>query len=90
MRKQKFHQGKFVPKFPSKYIGNVNNIVFRSGLEYHFFKFFDENPSITNWGSEEIVIPYFLNLIENHIVIFQIYLSFIKQKMINYKRPSVK
>jgi hypothetical protein len=53
---------KFIPKFPEKYLGNVNQIVCRSQLEWQFFKLFDLNPSFLKWGSEEIIIPYFCEL----------------------------
>lgn len=52
-------KGLFKPKHPEKYIGDVNNIVFRSGLEKRFMKFFDEHNDIINWGSEEFHIKYF-------------------------------
>ena len=51
-------KGFFKPKFPEKYSGNVNNIVYRSNLEHRFFKLFDENPNIVMWASEEFSIPY--------------------------------
>ena len=49
---------KFFPKNPEKYVGDVNNIVCRSGIEYRYFKFFDENSSIVKYSSEEVIIPY--------------------------------
>lgn len=55
----KFNQGYFVPKNPQKYVGDVKNIVYRSGLEKRFFKFLDEKTAILSWGSEEFFIPYF-------------------------------
>ena len=48
----------FKPKNPQKYIGDVNNVVARSGLELKFFLMCDNNPSIKKWGSEEIFVPY--------------------------------
>lgn len=54
----KFHQGQFIPKNPKKYVGDVTNIIFRSGWERKAMIFFDENPSILKWGSEEVVVPY--------------------------------
>ena len=59
MRDEKhYHQGLFQPKFPHKYKGNIRNIVFRSGWEARVFKYLDESPSIIQWSSEEIMIPY--------------------------------
>jgi hypothetical protein len=55
---RKYLQGKFSPKNPKKYKGDVTNIVYRSGLELTFMRFLDEHVDILEWGSEEIVIPY--------------------------------
>lgn len=57
-KKSKYHQGKFLPHNKSKYKGNPNTIVYRSGLELKYFKHFDLNPNILEWSSEEVVIPY--------------------------------
>jgi hypothetical protein len=54
----KFFQGTYVPKNPEKYVGNVNNISFRSSWEKKAMVFFDNNPGILKWASEELVIPY--------------------------------
>jgi|TARA_B110000211_G_scaffold215033_1_gene256928 hypothetical protein len=53
-----YYQGKFKPKNPRKYRGNPTNIIFRSGWELKFMKFCDDNNSVIEWASEEIVIPY--------------------------------
>lgn len=54
---RKFAQGKFNLKNPEKYIGNKTP-TYRSGWEFHFMKFCDENANITQWASEAIKIPY--------------------------------
>ena len=54
-----FKQGKFIPKNPEKYMGNVSNVVYRSSWEYKFMQFLDYQPEVISWSSEEIVIPYF-------------------------------
>lgn len=51
-------KGRFVPKNPSKYVGNVNAIFFRSSWEMRFMQWLDENNAILRWGSEELAIPY--------------------------------
>lgn len=53
-------QRKFVPKFPNKYRGDVNNIIARSSWEYAFFYFCDMADAIKYYASEEIKIPYLL------------------------------
>lgn len=59
MAKPKYRQGIFKPIHPEKYLGNVNNIIYRSGLELRYMHYFDRNPYIISWGSEECVIPYY-------------------------------
>lgn len=51
-------RGRFAPKNPQKYVGNVGNILFRSSWELTFFKWLDNNPSVLRWGSEELAIQY--------------------------------
>jgi len=55
----RFHTGKYIPENPSKYVGDRNNIIYRSGYEKKFFLWADRNPRVLKWGSEEIVVPYF-------------------------------
>lgn len=43
---------------PKKYIGNPNNIIYRSSWELKFMKWCDNNENILEWGSEELPIPY--------------------------------
>lgn len=59
MKKHKTYKGKYRPKFPKKYKGNYNNIIYRSLWERKCMVYFDNNPSILSWSSEELVIPYF-------------------------------
>ena len=54
----KTYKGTFKPKNPSKYKGNANNIIYRSSWELRVMKYFDDNPNIIWWASEELVIPY--------------------------------
>ena len=52
------YSGYYKPIHPQKYRGNPTNIVYRSLWERKFMVFCDNNPSILQWGSEEIIIPY--------------------------------
>lgn len=52
------YKGRFIPKNKSKYMGDHNNIIYRSLWERKFMRYCDENPHILEWSSEEIVIPY--------------------------------
>ena len=54
----KFVQGKYKLKNPQKYVGDPNNVVFRSSWEMRCCKFFDENKNIVKWASEELSIEY--------------------------------
>lgn len=53
----RFAQGKFKPKFPEKYVGG-RMPTYRSSWEFTFMKFCDEHPSVSQWASEAIKIPY--------------------------------
>lgn len=53
----KYNQGNFVPKNPEKLIGNANP-VYRSGWELAMMNFLDSHPSVIQWASESIKIPY--------------------------------
>ena len=57
-RSQKY-KGKYTPENPSKYMGDSTNIVYRSMWERRCMKYFDINPSVLQWASEEIAIPYY-------------------------------
>ena len=52
------YKGKFKPKYPTKYQGDIKEIVYRSSWELKMMKYCDTSKSIVEWGSEELVIPY--------------------------------
>lgn len=52
------YSGKYRVKNRSKYSGDADNVVYRSGWELHAFNWCDMNPNIKKWSSEEVVIPY--------------------------------
>jgi len=52
------YQGKYTPSFPLKYKGDPRTIIYRSSWEYKFMKWCDITPSVLEWGSEELFIPY--------------------------------
>lgn len=55
----KFRQGIFTPEHPEKYAGPKDApIIYRSGLELRYMKYFDTKPAILKWLSEEVVVPY--------------------------------
>lgn len=55
---RKYHQGIFTANNPHKYVGDPNNIVYRSSMEKKFCHYCDNNEQITKWGCEVIIIPY--------------------------------
>ena len=50
------HQGVYVPKHPEKVIGGA--VITRSGWEFAFARWCDDNPSVLEWGSEPCAIQY--------------------------------
>lgn len=53
----RYHQGLFKPKNPSKYIGTLP-IVFRSHWEMKTFRYLDAHPAVLEWSSESVIVPY--------------------------------
>jgi hypothetical protein len=53
----KYANGKYQIKNPEKYVGNKTP-TYRSGWEWTFMQFCDNNPSIIQWASEAIHINY--------------------------------
>lgn len=52
------YKGKYVVKNPGKYVGDVNDVVWRSLWERITMVFLDTNNDVVRWSSESIVIPY--------------------------------
>ena len=52
------YQGKYRVSNTRKYKGDARNVVYRSSWEYKFMQWCDSNPSVEEWASEEIIIPY--------------------------------
>jgi hypothetical protein len=60
----KYHQGIVPQRFLTKYFTSCKNepVIYRSGLEYQFIQFCENNPKIKKWASEPIAIKYFSRL----------------------------
>jgi hypothetical protein len=54
----KTYKGKFRINNPTKYRGDINNVVYRSLWELKFMKWCDTNPNVSEWGSETVIVPY--------------------------------
>lgn len=52
------YTGRFKPKHPEKYMGDPKQIIWRSTWECKTMTWFDNNPDIVQWSSEELIIPY--------------------------------
>lgn len=52
------YKGRYQPKNPQKYRGDVNNIIYRSLWERKFLIYCDTNENILEYSSEEIALPY--------------------------------
>jgi hypothetical protein len=52
------YKGIFKPSNPKKYVGDANNIVYRSLLERRMMVYLDRNDQIEFWASEEVSIVY--------------------------------
>lgn len=53
-----FYQGKYKVINTRKYLGDYNDVNYRSRWELLAFKFCDLSKDIKFWNSEEIIIPY--------------------------------
>lgn len=53
----KYANGKFLMKHPEKYVGS-HSPTYRSSWEFSFMLFLDNHPSVIQWASEAIRIPY--------------------------------
>ena len=43
---------------PSKYSGDITDVIYRSSYELKFMRWCDTNNSVIEWGSETAIIPY--------------------------------
>jgi hypothetical protein len=53
------YKGRFIPKNPQKYAGDVSNIIWRSTWERQVMNWLDLSDNVVYWSSEELVIKYF-------------------------------
>lgn len=55
----KTYKGIYKLKRPEKYVGNSDNVVYRSAWERAAFLWCEKNSNIVEWSSEEIIVPYY-------------------------------
>lgn len=84
----KYYQGKYKVKNPHKYMGDINNIIYRSSWELKFLNWCDSNQHVVKFSSEEVIIPY-VSPVDNrphrYFVDFKIVLSTGKTYLIEIK-----
>lgn len=85
-------RGRFIPKNPEKYVGNPNQILFRSSWERSFMIWLDTNNAISRWASEELAIPYVSPLdnrvhryFPDFIILYQDITGMVKKEIIEIK-----
>jgi hypothetical protein len=52
------YRGKWKPRNPAKYRGNIHSITYRSSWELKAFNWCDTRSNVLTWSSEETIIPY--------------------------------
>ena len=57
MYKETF-KGKYRIEDIKKYKGDISDVIYRSSWELKFMRWCDSNPSVLEWGSETVIIPY--------------------------------
>lgn len=57
----KYIQGVYNLINPNKYLGQPENIYFRSSWEYKLYFFMDNEPRVLHWNVEGMTIPYEIN-----------------------------
>jgi len=52
------YKGKYKVKNPTKYRGDIHDVIYRSSWELKFMNWCDSTDSVLEWGSEVAIIPY--------------------------------
>ena len=60
------YRGLYRVENAQKYRGDITQIVWRSTWELKFMKWCDNNPSVLEWGSETVIIPY-ISPVDNRV-----------------------
>jgi len=85
----RYHQGKFTPKKPEKYVGDIEKIFYRSSWELKFLRWCDDNPSVLKYASEELVIPYYSPVDNKYHRYFVDFVIMVKNKSGELKKYAV-
>jgi hypothetical protein len=52
------YKGRYKVKNPSKYRGDIHEVIYRSSWELKFMNWCDQTDAVLEWGSEVAIIPY--------------------------------
>ena len=52
------YKGRYRIENIKKYKGDISDVIYRSSWELKFMIWCDSNPSVLEWGSETVIIPY--------------------------------
>ena len=53
------HVGKYKVHNKAKYVADLQEVVYRSSWELKYMKYLDRHPSVIEWASENVIIPYY-------------------------------
>jgi len=56
------YKGKYTVKHPSKYKGNLEEVVYRSNWEKSVMIWLDNNSEVAKWNSEDFIVPYYYDV----------------------------
>lgn len=86
-----YYQGIYKPTNPQKYVGK-GTIHYRSGWEFSFCRFCDNNTNILQWASEPLSIPYkhpltgkMTNYVPDFLVTYRTRDNIVKAELIEIK-----
>lgn len=81
------YKGRYRVNNTHKYRGDFNDVIYRSSWELKFMKWCDTTPSVLEWGSETVIIPYRSpvdNKIHRYFVDFYIKVKNKDNKIVKY------
>ena len=51
--------GRYIIQNKKKYVANIQECEYRSSWELKYMKYLDTHPNVIEWGSENVIIPYY-------------------------------
>jgi len=78
---------KYILKNPKKYIGDKNEVIYRSSWEKRFFLFCESCEEVIEWNSEDVIIPYISVDGKTHNYHMDIYMKTKKGKFLIEIKP---